>query len=136
MLIPVSYTHLQVIAFIRKQEQDILRPACAAISTTEARIERAPTIRKRRNVAAQKAVFLASVKPDPDAIAAVAQIDLLTMRRDCQIGSHLQIEGSKFISQTPEACPYFSKYSNAQERNSFFETSLDFASLSSVAKVF
>lgn len=30
----------QVIAFIRKQEQDILRPACAAISTTEARIER------------------------------------------------------------------------------------------------
>ena len=27
----------QVIAFIRKQEQDILRPACAAISTTEAR---------------------------------------------------------------------------------------------------
>lgn len=37
-------------------------------------------------------------------IAAVAQIDLLTMRRDCQIGSHLQIEGSKFISQTPEAC--------------------------------
>lgn len=29
----------QVIAFIRKQEQNILRPACAAISTTEARIE-------------------------------------------------------------------------------------------------
>ena len=27
----------QVIAFIRKQEQNILRPACAAISTTEAR---------------------------------------------------------------------------------------------------
>ena len=28
----------QVIAFIRKQEQDILRPACEAISTSEARI--------------------------------------------------------------------------------------------------
>lgn len=29
----------QVIAFIRKQEQDILRPACEAISTSEARIQ-------------------------------------------------------------------------------------------------
>lgn len=28
----------QIIAFIRKQEQDILRPACEAINTTEARI--------------------------------------------------------------------------------------------------
>ena len=31
----------QVVAFIRKQEQDILRPACSAISMSEARIERA-----------------------------------------------------------------------------------------------
>lgn len=30
----------QVVAFIRKQEQDILRPACSAISMSEARIER------------------------------------------------------------------------------------------------
>ena len=32
--------------------------------------------------------------------------------------------------------PYFSKYSSAQERKSFFDTLLDFASLSSRANVF
>lgn len=37
-------------------------------------------------------------------IAAVAQIDLRTMRRDAQIGSHLELAASKFVSQTPEAC--------------------------------
>lgn len=37
-------------------------------------------------------------------IVAVAQIDLRTMRRDSQIGTHLELAASKFISQTPEAC--------------------------------
>lgn len=50
-------------------------------------------------------------------IAAVAQIDLRTMRRDCQIGSHLEIAGSKFVSQTPEAC---SPGSNLSVKNLFF----------------
>lgn len=39
----------QVIAFIRKQEQNILRPACAAISTTEARIESVFDQQQRQN---------------------------------------------------------------------------------------
>lgn len=39
----------QVIAFIRKQEQNILRPACAAISTTEARIESVLDQQQRQN---------------------------------------------------------------------------------------
>ena len=50
-------------------------------------------------------------------IAAVAQIDLRTMRRDCQIGSHLEIAGSKFVSQTPEAC---APGSNLSVKNLFF----------------
>lgn len=37
-------------------------------------------------------------------IAAVAQIDLRTMRRDSQIGTHLELAASKFVSQSPEAC--------------------------------
>lgn len=37
-------------------------------------------------------------------IAAVAQIDLRTMRRGSQIGTHLELAASKFISQSPEVC--------------------------------
>ena len=47
-----------------------------------------PTIRKRRNVAAQKAVFLASDKPDPDAIAAVILQAVVGGQVDVEILEH------------------------------------------------
>lgn len=50
-------------------------------------------------------------------IAAVAQIDLRTMRRDNQIGTHLELAASKFVSQTPEAC---TPGSNLAVKNLFF----------------
>ncbi len=50
-------------------------------------------------------------------IAAVAQIDLRTMRRDCQIGTHLELAASKFVSQTPDAC---APGSNLAVKNLFF----------------
>lgn len=50
-------------------------------------------------------------------IAAVAQIDLRTMRRDSQIGTHLELAASKFVSQTPEAC---TPGSNLAVKNLFF----------------
>lgn len=50
-------------------------------------------------------------------IAAVAQIDLRTMRRDSQIGSHLELAASKFVSQSPEAC---TPGSNLSVKNLFF----------------
>lgn len=37
-------------------------------------------------------------------IAAVAQIDLRTMLRDRQLGTHLELAASRFVSQEPEAC--------------------------------
>lgn len=37
-------------------------------------------------------------------IAAVAQIDLRTMRKDDSMGTHIEISASKVESQTPEAC--------------------------------
>lgn len=50
-------------------------------------------------------------------IAAVAQIDLRTMRRDSQIGTHLELAASKFVSQSPEAC---TPGSNLAVKNLFF----------------
>ena len=50
-------------------------------------------------------------------IAAVAQIELKTMRRDNQIGTHLELAASKFVSQTPEAC---TPGSNLAVKNLFF----------------
>lgn len=50
-------------------------------------------------------------------IAAVAQIDLRTMRRDNQLGTHLELAASKFVSQTPEAC---TPGSNLAVKNLFF----------------
>lgn len=50
-------------------------------------------------------------------IAAVAQIDLKTMRCDGQIGTHLELAASKFVSQTPEAC---TPGSNLSVKNLFF----------------
>lgn len=50
-------------------------------------------------------------------IAAVAQIELRTMRRDSQIGTHLELAASKFVSQTPEAC---TPGSNLAVKNLFF----------------
>ncbi len=50
-------------------------------------------------------------------IAAVAQIDLKTMRRDSQIGTHLELAASKFVSQTPDAC---APGSNLSVKNLFF----------------
>lgn len=50
-------------------------------------------------------------------IAAVAQIDLHTMRRGDSIGTHLQLAASKFESQTPDACPVGT---NLAVKNLFF----------------
>lgn len=50
-------------------------------------------------------------------IAAVAQIDLTTMRRDSQIGTHLQIAASRFESQEPTAC---TPGTNLSVKNLFF----------------
>ncbi len=50
-------------------------------------------------------------------IAAVAQIDLRTMRRGDRVGSHLQLAASKFESQTPEAC---APGTNLAVKNLFF----------------
>lgn len=50
-------------------------------------------------------------------IAAVAQIDLKTMRRDSQIGTHLELAASKFVNQTPDAC---APGSNLSVKNLFF----------------
>jgi DNA mismatch repair protein MutL len=50
-------------------------------------------------------------------IAAVAQVDLLTMQRDAQLGTHLEIAASKFVSQTPEAC---TPGTNLSVKNLFF----------------
>lgn len=50
-------------------------------------------------------------------IAAVAQIELRTMRSCDRIGSHLEIAASKFESQTPEAC---APGTNLMVKNLFF----------------
>ena len=50
-------------------------------------------------------------------IAAVAQIELDTMRAADTIGSHLVIEGSKFVSQTPASCR---PGTNLKVKNLFF----------------
>lgn len=50
-------------------------------------------------------------------IAAVAQIDLRTMRRDAKIGTHLQIAASRFESQEADACP---QGTNLSVKNLFF----------------
>ena len=50
-------------------------------------------------------------------IAAVAQIDLRTMRREDSIGTHLEIAASKFESQQPDACP---PGTNLAVKNLFF----------------
>lgn len=50
-------------------------------------------------------------------IAAIAQVDLRTMRRDDTIGTRLIISGSKVESQTPEACV---PGSNMMVKNLFF----------------
>lgn len=50
-------------------------------------------------------------------IAAVAQIDLRTMRRGDTIGTHLQIAASKFESQEADACP---AGTNLSVKNLFF----------------
>lgn len=52
-------------------------------------------------------------------IAAVAQVELRTMRRDDSIGTRLCISGSKVESQEPEACP---PGSNMMVKNLFFNT--------------
>lgn len=50
-------------------------------------------------------------------IAAVAQIDMHTMRRGDTIGTHLQIAASKFESQVPDACQ---EGTNLSVKNLFF----------------
>lgn len=50
-------------------------------------------------------------------IAAVAQIELDTMRPDDPLGSHLVIEGSKFVSQAPQPCR---RGTNIKVKNLFF----------------
>lgn len=50
-------------------------------------------------------------------IAAVAQIDLRTMRRDAPIGTHLEIAASRFESQQPDACQ---PGTNISVKNLFF----------------
>jgi DNA mismatch repair protein MutL len=50
-------------------------------------------------------------------IAAVAQIELHTMRRGASIGTHLEIAASKFESQEPDACP---PGTNLAVKNLFF----------------
>lgn len=50
-------------------------------------------------------------------IAAVAQIDLITMRRDSQMGTHLQIAASRFEGQEPTAC---TPGTNLSVKNLFF----------------
>lgn len=50
-------------------------------------------------------------------IAAVAQVELDTMRESDSIGSHLVIDGSKFVSQTPASC---AKGTNLKVKNLFF----------------
>jgi DNA mismatch repair protein MutL len=50
-------------------------------------------------------------------IAAVAQIDLRTMRADSQIGTHLELAASKFVDQSPEAC---TPGTNLSVKNLFF----------------
>lgn len=50
-------------------------------------------------------------------IAAVAQIDLRTMRKGDTVGTHLEIAASKFISQAAEAC---SPGTNLSVKNLFF----------------
>jgi DNA mismatch repair protein MutL len=50
-------------------------------------------------------------------IAAVAQVELRTMRQGDSIGTHLEIAASKFESQTPDACPVGT---NLAVKNLFF----------------
>lgn len=50
-------------------------------------------------------------------IAAVAQIDLFTMKHDATLGTHLELAASKFVSQVPEAC---APGSNLSVKNLFF----------------
>lgn len=50
-------------------------------------------------------------------IAAVAQVDLKTRREEDELGTYIQIAGSKVVSQEPEACPVGS---NFIVRNIFF----------------
>ncbi len=50
-------------------------------------------------------------------IAAVAQVDLRTMKRDATVGTRIVINGSKVESQEPEAC---SPGSNMMVKNLFF----------------
>lgn len=52
-------------------------------------------------------------------IAAIAQVDLRTMRKDDTIGTRLIINGSKVESQQPEAC---APGSNMMVKNLFFNT--------------
>lgn len=50
-------------------------------------------------------------------VAAVAQIELRTMRREDPIGTHLEISGSKFEGQRPDAC---APGTNLMVKNLFF----------------
>lgn len=97
----------QVIAFIRKQEQDILRPACAAISTTEARIERVldklATAGQVRDL--QKAVSDQQQRQNYDA---------RNLRSDI-----LQLLG-RATEQERKAFMYLGKLVDAKEKSGFF----------------
>lgn len=99
----------QVIAFIRKQEQDILRPACAAISTTEARIERVldklATAGQVRDL--QKAVSDQQQRQNYDA---------RNLRSDI-----LQLLG-RATEQEREAFMYLGKLVDAKEKSGFSTT--------------
>ena len=96
-----------VIAFIRKQEQDILRPACAAISTTEARIERVldklATAGQVRDL--QKAVSDQQQRQNYDA---------RNLRSDI-----LQLLG-RATEQERKAFMYLGKLVDAKEKSGFF----------------
>lgn len=95
------------IAFIRKQEQDILRPACAAISTTEARIERVldklATAGQVRDL--QKAVSDQQQRQNYDA---------RNLRSDI-----LQLLG-RATEQERKAFMYLGKLVDAKEKSGFF----------------
>lgn len=97
----------QIIAFIRKQEQDILRPACEAINTTEARIssllDRLATTEQVQNL--QKAV--ADQQQRQNYNAKNLRTDILQL-----LGRATQQEREAFI--------YLGKLIDAKEKSSFF----------------
>lgn len=97
----------QVVAFIRKQEQDILRPVCSTISTTEARIgailDRLATAGQIQNL--QKTV--AEQKYIQSSDMRVFRTDILQLL-------------SRTREQEQKALMYLGKLVDAKEKSGFF----------------